>query len=61
MTKTKSSWWRVRVHETQEEQIFDTRPLALKWCEKVCQTFGEKMSFDLIEVIEKTEVISIDY
>lgn len=58
MEKT-SLWWRVRVHATNEEQIFDDKTQAKAWAAKVAFTFHDfTMKFDIIEVLEKTEVFT---
>lgn len=52
-----SKWWRVRVHATQEEEIFDTKNEAKWWADKVAHTFNDRtMQFDIIEVTERTEI-----
>ncbi len=49
-----SHYYRVRVHDTNEEQIFANYLECLAWMEKVKQTFGdEKMLFDVIEITER--------
>lgn len=55
-----SIYWRVRVHATQEEEIFDTLPDAQAWAKKVTYTFNDRtMKFDIIEVIEKTQIYHV--
>ena len=45
--------FRVRVHDTQEEQVFDTFEQAKTWCNSVQVTFNDpKMKFDIIRVVE---------
>jgi len=52
-----SKWWRVRVHATQEEKIFCCRREAVNWADLVAHTFDDRtMKFDIIEIIEKTEI-----
>lgn len=55
-----SHYWRVRVHATQEEQIFSQEAKAKSWCHKVAHTFNDKMmTFDVIEVTELTEIYRV--
>ena len=52
-----SRWFRVRVHATEEEKIFDTSPESVEWCREVRETFQDyEMSFDIVEVTEKTRI-----
>ena len=56
-TLVTSIWWRVRVHATQEEKIFDTANEAKRWADKVAYTFGDRtMQFDIVKIIETTEI-----
>ncbi len=61
MNKRKGSisrWYRVRVHATNEEKIFDSRNDAIIWADLVCRTFDDPtLLFDIIEVIEITEIL----
>ncbi len=52
----KSKWYRVRVHATQDEEVFDNKILAVAWADKVAHTFNDRtMKFDIIKVTEETE------
>ena len=55
--KSKSTWIRVRVHDTKEEKIFDTEQEARKWADLVAYTFDDRtMLFDIINVTECTTI-----
>ena len=52
--KSISHYYRVRVHDTNEEQIFNTYIDCLQWIKKVKLTFNDnKMEFDIIEILER--------
>lgn len=60
MKTTTTKYYRVRVTETCEEQVFSTRREAVDWMRKVAHTFGSSMSFELIVMTENTSRMTID-
>jgi|WetSurMetagenome_2_1015567.scaffolds.fasta_scaffold688537_2 hypothetical protein len=53
---TISHYWRIRIHATNEEQIFSTYLEGLDWVQKVADTFQEEILFDSIEIVERADV-----
>lgn len=49
-----TSYVRVRIHETQEENEFDTHAEAMEWIMKVSHTLQEDVTAEITQVTERT-------
>jgi hypothetical protein len=54
-------YWRIRIHETNEEQIFNNYLDGLQWAQKVANTLMVTVHFDAVEVSERTGLYVAPY